>query len=285
VRHTLDMGWAVGHPCVSPTSVRSQAAQEVITGKQRPRSSAALSHAEPGIIRHRRSTRHRCILQATGVATKWYWPLQAARRAEPGRTAWLSCFCKRQAPVCLGGLMDSVVQTSFDGTGLHQLGKLVVQHHIWHNDETPSLHLSNTRIVPTHRGTSLLGAWFSGGLGNVGLVVGLDDLKGLFQPKWFYDVQHAAFLQDTEFSVDSLLKLTTLGNNRLPVQQPKSRKQRHQPSHIMQSRRRSTIWHGAKYGCVTTPEGCSDSAKGKHWHWKFGVSPQLCFVVATTWSS
>ena len=32
-----------------------------------------------------------------------------------------------------------------------------------------------------------LGTWFSGGLGSAGLTVGLDDLKGLFQPKRFYD--------------------------------------------------------------------------------------------------
>ena len=32
-----------------------------------------------------------------------------------------------------------------------------------------------------------LGTWFGGGLGSVTLVVGLHDLKGLFQPKWFYD--------------------------------------------------------------------------------------------------
>ena len=31
-----------------------------------------------------------------------------------------------------------------------------------------------------------LGTWFSGGLGSVGLTVGLDDVKGLFQPKQFY---------------------------------------------------------------------------------------------------
>ncbi|KAK4832564.1 hypothetical protein QYF61_024064 [Mycteria americana] len=31
------------------------------------------------------------------------------------------------------------------------------------------------------------GTWFSGGLGSVGFMVGLDDLKGLFQPKRFYD--------------------------------------------------------------------------------------------------
>ena len=30
-------------------------------------------------------------------------------------------------------------------------------------------------------------AWFSGGLGSVRFVVGLEDLKGLFHPKWFYD--------------------------------------------------------------------------------------------------
>ena len=32
-----------------------------------------------------------------------------------------------------------------------------------------------------------LGTWLSGGLGSVRLTVGLDDLKGLFQPKQFYD--------------------------------------------------------------------------------------------------
>jgi len=32
-----------------------------------------------------------------------------------------------------------------------------------------------------------LGTWFSGGLGSVRLMVGLSDLKVLFQPKWFYD--------------------------------------------------------------------------------------------------
>ena len=79
--------------------------------------------------------------------------------------------------------MDSAVQTSFDGTGLHQLGKLVVQHHVRHNDKTPPFHPSDRRTVPTHTGTSLLGTPFSGGLGNVRLTVGLDDLNGLFQPK------------------------------------------------------------------------------------------------------
>ena len=32
-----------------------------------------------------------------------------------------------------------------------------------------------------------LGTWFSGGLGRDRLVVGLDDLKALFQLKQFYD--------------------------------------------------------------------------------------------------
>ena len=32
-----------------------------------------------------------------------------------------------------------------------------------------------------------LGTWFSGGLGSIRLTLGLDDLKGPFQPKWFYD--------------------------------------------------------------------------------------------------
>ena len=30
-----------------------------------------------------------------------------------------------------------------------------------------------------------LGTWFGGGLGSVRAMAGLDDLKGLFQPKWF----------------------------------------------------------------------------------------------------
>jgi len=30
-------------------------------------------------------------------------------------------------------------------------------------------------------------AWFSGGLGSARFVAGLDDLKGLFHPKRFYD--------------------------------------------------------------------------------------------------
>lgn len=32
-----------------------------------------------------------------------------------------------------------------------------------------------------------LGTWFSGGLGSATLMVGLDDLKGLFHPKQFDD--------------------------------------------------------------------------------------------------
>ena len=32
-----------------------------------------------------------------------------------------------------------------------------------------------------------LGTWFSGGLGSVRFTVGLDDLKGIFEPKRFYD--------------------------------------------------------------------------------------------------
>jgi len=31
-----------------------------------------------------------------------------------------------------------------------------------------------------------LGTWFSGGLGSVRFMVGLNDLKGFFQPKRFY---------------------------------------------------------------------------------------------------
>jgi len=36
-----------------------------------------------------------------------------------------------------------------------------------------------------------LGAWFSGGFGSIRFIGGLDYLKGLFQPKLFYDsIQH-----------------------------------------------------------------------------------------------
>jgi len=32
-----------------------------------------------------------------------------------------------------------------------------------------------------------LGTWLSDGIDSVRLTVGLDDLEGLLQPKWFYD--------------------------------------------------------------------------------------------------
>lgn len=32
-----------------------------------------------------------------------------------------------------------------------------------------------------------LSSWFSGALGSVGLTTGLNDFKGLFQPKWFHE--------------------------------------------------------------------------------------------------
>ena len=46
--------------------------------------------------------------------------------------------------------------------------------------ESPSLEVFK-------RCVDVLGTWFSGGLGSVRLTVGRDDLKGLFQPKRFYD--------------------------------------------------------------------------------------------------
>lgn len=36
--------------------------------------------------------------------------------------------------------------------------------------------------------TSILGTWFSGGLSSVRMMVGWDDLKGLFWPKWLYEL-------------------------------------------------------------------------------------------------
>ena len=38
-------------------------------------------------------------------------------------------------------------------------------------------------LMPKDVMTWCLGTWFSGGLGSVRFTVGLDDLKGLFQPK------------------------------------------------------------------------------------------------------
>ena len=35
-----------------------------------------------------------------------------------------------------------------------------------------------------------LGTWFSGGFGDARLIVGHHDLKGLFQPKLFYDSRY-----------------------------------------------------------------------------------------------
>jgi len=34
------------------------------------------------------------------------------------------------------------------------------------------------------------GTWFSGGLGSISFMVGLHDLKGVFQPKRFYDSKY-----------------------------------------------------------------------------------------------
>ena len=65
-----------------------------------------------------------------------------------------------------------------------------------------------------------LGTWFSGGLGSGRFTVGLDDLKGLFQPKQFYDsiwdVEHAhppfpAVNDYNPFYISSLHCLRPLG--------------------------------------------------------------------------
>lgn len=50
----------------------------------------------------------------------------------------------------------------------------------WEVVDSPSLEVFK-RYVDVTIGT------YSGGLGNVGLLVGLNGLKGLFQPKWFCD--------------------------------------------------------------------------------------------------
>lgn len=44
MRHREDVGWAGGCPCDGPTSVRSEAVWEVVSGKQCPSSSVAPSH-------------------------------------------------------------------------------------------------------------------------------------------------------------------------------------------------------------------------------------------------
>jgi len=40
------------------------------------------------------------------------------------------------------------------------------------------------------------GTWFSGRLGSVRFMVGLDDLQGLFQLKYFYDSMYILTLRD-----------------------------------------------------------------------------------------
>jgi len=46
-----------------------------------------------------------------------------------------------------------------------------------------------------------LGTWFGNGLGSVRFMVGPDDLKGLFQPKLFYDsIWHMTYGKSTPFS-------------------------------------------------------------------------------------
>jgi len=40
-----------------------------------------------------------------------------------------------------------------------------------------------------------LGTWFSGGIDSVRLMVGLDDLEGLLQPKQFYDSNYVIQIQ------------------------------------------------------------------------------------------
>lgn len=61
-----------------------------------------------------------------------------------------------------------------------------------------------------------LGTWFSGSPGRARLVVGLDDLRGLFQPKWSYesvyqqstDLDESTPCKDTKY----FLHLTTYKN-------------------------------------------------------------------------
>jgi len=51
------------------------------------------------------------------------------------------------------------------------------------SDQWPIKILSHSIWIKFSYITRHLGTWFSGGLGSVRLMVGLDDLKGVFQPK------------------------------------------------------------------------------------------------------
>jgi len=48
-----------------------------------------------------------------------------------------------------------------------------------------------------------LGTRFSGGLGSVRFMVVLNDLKALFQPKWFLDYAHMSYFDNKNQSPSS----------------------------------------------------------------------------------
>ncbi|KAK4832597.1 hypothetical protein QYF61_024388 [Mycteria americana] len=58
-----------------------------------------------------------------------------------------------------------------------------------------------------------LGTWFSGGFGSVRFTVGLDDLKGLFQPIRFCDSVKSELLMDggTKCTFNNIVHGTKLG--------------------------------------------------------------------------
>ena len=90
------------------------------------------------------------------------------------------------ASICTRGGLDWIIEKNsslkgFSSIGTGCLGKWS-SHHPWRN-------LKDVQIWH-------LGTWFSGGLGSVRFTVGLNVLKGLFQPKWFCDSINSAIVQN-----------------------------------------------------------------------------------------
>lgn len=118
-----------------------------------------------------------------------------------------------------------------------------------------------------------------GGLGSAEFRAGLDALEGLLHPKWLCDIQCAAFLQDTGFSLGSLLR--TWPQERTNSQ-PKGWKLPHQ----LVCR---TGWEEEHF--LAQGEGQVGSYTWGLW-WCRGklapgvwcVHPQLCFAVTSAWS-
>ena len=83
-------------------------------------------------------------------------------------------------------------KTRGNGFKLHQgcsgwiLGKFSSQKELWNSLPREMVESPSLEVFKNH-GNVALRDMVSGLVGTVGLMVGLDDFRGLFQPLWFYD--------------------------------------------------------------------------------------------------